>query len=597
MKHIHFMKIQNFKVFGEEVIINFDNPTVIIGANNSGKTTAIQALALWNWAVKIWYEKKKFSKSKTERGVALNRLEIAQVPIKETRFFWNNAKVRQNSTDNIGLTIKVGITFENEIVELGMIFKYHSPDLMYCQPTEEVFSNEGLMAYANTLKINVLYPMSGIGDREFVFQEDAIRTQIGIGQTANVLRNICYHLSTNSPEEWAYLVRLIDIIFSITLSKPFVRATGVIEILYNYSEKSKKTDYDLDITLSGRGQQQMILVLAYLLSNKKSVLMVDEPDAHLEILRQTQIFSILKDVATKYECQIIIVTHSEVVLNEANTVVFISDGKVQEISDKNDFKFIRNSLVNFGLEHYYKAKINPHILYIEGSTDKEMLKTFAQKFEHPVAAIFNERLHFYYTQNNLPDDNLENELVRKSGNFKDFRSHFYAIKKTVPHFKGIAIFDSDGNSKTDDKNNDLGIFYWKYYELENYFITLTVLISFIKNYLELHNSGKLFYEPKLNCFINCIDSEFLLPILNGDTQALLELKDLKPNLQNIQIQNLAKNHKMSELLENIFKKYAELQTEPILLQKSEFYTLIDYVENLPSEIKQKLDLIQKYLIN
>ncbi len=595
MKHIHYIKIQNFKVFGDEVIINFSNPTVLIGANNSGKTTAIQALALWNWAVKIWFEKKKNTKSKSDKAVALNRLEIAQVPIKEARYFWNNTKVRQNKNDYIGLTLKVGLFFENKLVELGMIFRYHSPDLMYCQPTDESFAQEGLMEFAHNLKINLLYQMSGIGEKEFIFQEDAIRTQIGIGQTANVLRNICYHLFTKNPEEWEYLVKLMSVIFAITLEKPFVRATGVIEVLYNYTEKNKKTDYDLDITLAGRGQQQMLLVLAYLLSNKNSVLMIDEPDAHLEILRQTQIFSILKDVAHKYECQIILVTHSEVVLNEANNVVFISDGKVQEISDTNDFKFIRNSLVNYGLEHYYKAKINPHILYVEGTSDKDMLKAFAQKFQHPVLEIFNERLHFFYTQNVNPENSLENELERKSGNFSNFKNHFYAIKKTVPEFKGFAIFDGDNQHKSDEIDNQLGVFYWKRYELENYFITPATIIAFVKNELILKYGGGLFINDKIEILKKCIEVELILPILNGNINALNELKELKPNLQNIQIENLAVNHKMSQLLENVLKKYALLQSEPILLSKSEFYKIIVYLESIPIEVKEKLDLIQKYL--
>lgn len=258
MQKVYYLKIQNFKIFGEEITIHLDNPTVLIGANNSGKTSAIQALALWSWAIKIWFDKKKNSRSQAERnkGVALNRLEIAQVPIKETRFFWNKTKIRYNSNDNIDLTIKVGIFFNNAIKEVGMIFKYHSPELIYCQPTKDSFE-KGLLEYANQLKVNILYPMSGISDREFVFQEEAIRTQIGIGQTANVLRNICYHLFVNNHDDWKYLTNLMQKLFAIDIKQPFVRATGTIELLYNYANKTQKTDHDLDITLAGRGQQQM----------------------------------------------------------------------------------------------------------------------------------------------------------------------------------------------------------------------------------------------------------------------------------------------------------------------------------------------------
>lgn len=45
----------------------------------------------------------------------------------------------------------------------------------------------------------------------------------------------------------------------------------------------------LDLSASGRGQQQTLLLLAHMTANPGSVLLLDEPDAHLEILRQRQI--------------------------------------------------------------------------------------------------------------------------------------------------------------------------------------------------------------------------------------------------------------------------------------------------------------------
>jgi hypothetical protein len=38
---------------------------------------------------------------------------------------------------------------------------------------------------------------------------------------------------------------------------------------------------------------------------------------------------------------------------------------------------MRHSLRTFGIEHYYKAKILPRILYVEGSTDLAILKSLA----------------------------------------------------------------------------------------------------------------------------------------------------------------------------------------------------------------------------
>ncbi len=52
MKLLHYLEIENFKRFGGHQHIELDHPAVLIGPNNCGKTTAIQAIALWSQAVR-----------------------------------------------------------------------------------------------------------------------------------------------------------------------------------------------------------------------------------------------------------------------------------------------------------------------------------------------------------------------------------------------------------------------------------------------------------------------------------------------------------------------------------------------------------------
>ena len=51
------LRARNFKCF-EEVEIALGNPVVLIGPNNSGKTTVLQALALWSIGLQRWQEKR-----------------------------------------------------------------------------------------------------------------------------------------------------------------------------------------------------------------------------------------------------------------------------------------------------------------------------------------------------------------------------------------------------------------------------------------------------------------------------------------------------------------------------------------------------------
>ena len=99
MKLLHYLEIQNFKRFGDSQRIELDHPAVLIGPNNCGKTTAIQAIALWSQAVRAWHANKGEARPKQRTATSLNRLNIVAVPVQRTRYFWHNAAVRTGNTD------------------------------------------------------------------------------------------------------------------------------------------------------------------------------------------------------------------------------------------------------------------------------------------------------------------------------------------------------------------------------------------------------------------------------------------------------------------------------------------------------------------
>ena len=102
-------------------------------------------------------------------------------------------------------------------------------------------------------------------------------------------------------------------LFSVQLSDPTETARGGIDLFY----RQENVKAPLEVSAAGRGLQQMLLIFAYLYSHRKAVLLIDEPDAHLEILRQRQVYVLLREIAARNESQVVLVTHSEVVLAEA----------------------------------------------------------------------------------------------------------------------------------------------------------------------------------------------------------------------------------------------------------------------------------------
>ncbi len=128
----------------------------------------------------------------------------------------------------------------------------------------------------------------------------------------------------------------------------------------------------------------MLLVFAYLYSHPDSVVMFDEPDAHMEILRQKQVYVLLREIARSKGSQVILATHSEALIHEAvdKNLTVLLGSSANNMSEKKD---IRDALKHYGTAHYVSARQYGHVLYVEGSTDIDNLRALADLLGHPVA--------------------------------------------------------------------------------------------------------------------------------------------------------------------------------------------------------------------
>lgn len=588
MRLLHYLEIENFKRFGERQRIELDHPAVLIGPNNCGKTSAIQALALWSQAVRTWYDARKDSSAKERTATSLNRLNIVAVPVQRTRFFWHNTQVRTGNKD-ISLVITVGVEYQGKVLDLPMRFRNQGDELVYCTPDPGILGNLDLIRYAAGLKVELLYPMSGLETEEPLLQPGRIDVLLGQGQTAQVLRNLCLMVARDSAADWQRIAALMKRLFNAELLEPQETTRGSIELQYRQPGVREV----LDVSSSGRGFQQMLLIFAYLFSHKKSVLLVDEPDAHLEILRQKQVYVLLRDIASENLSQVVMVTHSEVILDEAldNNLTLLLDGRADDLARKQD---IRNSLKHFGAEHYVKARERGYVLYVEGGTDVDMLRVLAELLKHPVAEIWDERLNSFYVQNNYPDQALDAELERVEGGFGVTpQQHFNGLRNLLPQLKGLAILDNDGRNRASDLQGPLKISYWKRYEAENYFVTPDVLRSYaLAHYADLELFGGFRAE------INAVLDELLLTQLFDGVQAdFLAWKQASPEIARVLWEAKTERRKLSTLAEEFFRNLAEKLGGQMLLKKGELHRLVPNVQpqGIAPEVWEKLDLLYELL--
>src|SRR3990170_3958194 len=139
------LTIRNFKRF-DFAEVELGNPVVFIGPNNSGKTTALQALALWCTGLKRWNEKRAGERAPEKRpGVALNRRDLIAVPVSDANLLWRDLHVRdvqrvmvngkaKPETRNIRIDIIVEGVTAGEAWTCGLEFDYANEESLYCRP-------------------------------------------------------------------------------------------------------------------------------------------------------------------------------------------------------------------------------------------------------------------------------------------------------------------------------------------------------------------------------------------------------------------------------------------------------------------------------
>src|SRR3990172_7504287 len=135
------LRIKNFKRF-PFADIELGQSVVFIGANNSGKTTALQALTLWDVGLRKWNEKREGKSTRERRpGVAINRRDLLAIPTPDANLIWRGLHVRdlhkvegKLQTQNVRIDIIVDGITDSRVWSCGLEFDYANEESFYCRP-------------------------------------------------------------------------------------------------------------------------------------------------------------------------------------------------------------------------------------------------------------------------------------------------------------------------------------------------------------------------------------------------------------------------------------------------------------------------------
>ncbi|WP_082948830.1 ATP-binding protein [Mycobacterium sp. 1274756.6] len=315
------IRVQRFKGLKDVDLPLGTELTILVGPNNSGKSSLLQAIqfsvsvvqSLGMDGIARWNNEKLTGTLSTD--------QLVYTPLRDIQMLAHGGTLRQNKETAIIVAINSDIGSTEISVSRG------KNKNISIQCTGKMLGQR-LKQLNNPFSV-IAPGLAGIPSYEEFKSEGIVRRAAARGDANNVFRNVLWILR-NDPHGWDWFQRRlhdvfpdvdIDVIFDAA-NDEHIRATIT------------RSGAILPIDASGTGVLQLAQVLAYIGVYSPQLLILDEPDAHLHPDNQRKLVRLLHDVAREGHVQVLISTHSRHMLDAAiptgATVHWVHSGHISD---------------------------------------------------------------------------------------------------------------------------------------------------------------------------------------------------------------------------------------------------------------------------
>jgi len=461
--------LRNFKNVGEQTY-DFTQFDLLVGRNNSGKSTVLQALAIWQFCVDEFHRSKRGG----SKGIQVVLPNFTALPLPEFNLLWKDRTDRAYPIENgtkkqefILIEILVEWRRESgETDEFGVELRYHSPQTIYAIPTGGWAKFRACEQQGNLPKIAYVPPFSGLEPTEKRLDDAPIRQQAGKGQPGSVLRNLLLRVCPTPlrgedgriaknyapPADWLELVAVVERWFSVKISKPQYESGKDVYITVEYRQNSK----DYDIIAGGSGFHQTLTLLAFLYGYQPTTILLDEPDAHLHVNLQREILDYFKLKSAERNIQFLIATHAEEFAKgvDASQIISLLKQAPTRIQSTPD---VLRAMADVPNEEIMQLLASPYILYVEGESDERILRAWATS----CGALAEIDKVCFKTMGGGGKENMREGADK----------HFAALKQIIPGAKRLMLFDhDDSDTAFHPAPDNPALAEWKRKNIENYLL-------------------------------------------------------------------------------------------------------------------------------
>ncbi len=566
--HLKEFYIDNFRGYRKFRINTQKKTNILTGVNNSGKTTILEAISLWN-------EIFNFLIVKAQRGDSSNGIRqgdfrfglkgsnyIDYRSINSVRSFgYSDIFFKLNKKLEIEISAKIALP-NGDNIEIGFIMKEaNGNNYNVILKNHDHFDfrkfNDFFPNLPNSIGCYFSSPVATISSYEEFALKPKIKEGIKTRESFLYFRNRLYDVHSGDKFD-LFKTKLSKILYNDTGSINFkIEGDKSNDINITIEVNLKNSGYK-NISLLGSGTIQIIEILLHVFEEKKelNIILLDEPDSHIHRDIQKRL---LKEL-TLSDTQVFLTTHNESLIRSANpkSIYFIDE----TVSDNN--VSIINPIVNTSLPHRltgisssYHSKI---INQIGSETSLDILNALeADKI------LFVEGVDdSIYIQKLIDINNCEKECVFWS--FGGLDKLITKIKHYKEFFEGLGCNQSiwskcsiiiDADFMTDLQKENLKIrlseklglpvFVWSSYTIESSLITeKNILSQLIDKICQQKNIEKTLIDINSE-----IENSFAQ--INLKKKLLLDTDELYSKKITGQLQGRVENLKNQLEIRNVFQ--------------------------------------------
>lgn len=365
--------VKGFKRFAEETTIDLGDATVLVGANNSGKSTILQALALFQYCVETTRNGQRNGAASQGRLLSKRTVspdEFGVLPVAAPADLWPDGRVivaRQAKP------IELKAEFENGATA-GFKLQISYNRFSVAPTVSGDISSNSL-----SREIRLIPIFSGFLPREEFLTQPARQDRMRLQRHGEMIRNLLWELREGAPARWEKLLELLSELFPD--SKVDVSFDIEVDRFLKAGYRDQVLARERDIIAAGSGFHQIVQILASVLAPGAGTVLLDEPDAHLHARLQGQLMAMLVRLAREDSLQFVLATHSPQLLGAAppGSVRVCTGGKVVALAANPEQLHLLEDLGAIDRMELVPLLTNRTVVFVENRSDRKLLESFARK--------------------------------------------------------------------------------------------------------------------------------------------------------------------------------------------------------------------------